>query len=221
MWQRSATRKACKGNHVRQKKLHPWPVRLTHWLNAACMVCMFMSGWAIYNASPLFSFRFPVSLTVGGWLGGALAWHFAFMWLLLINGAIYVLYGLASRHFKRELLPIGIAALKHDLTDALRFRLVHEKGVYNAVQRLMYWIVLAAGVLIVISGVAIWKPVQLQELVALLGGYDVARYVHFAAMTMIAAFVVIHLVLVILVPKTLLPMITGGVRTPDNGKNGS
>ncbi|UST61331.1 cytochrome b/b6 domain-containing protein [Pseudomonas moraviensis] len=206
---------------MRQKKLHPWPVRLTHWLNAACMVCMFMSGWAIYNVSPLFSFRFPVSLTVGGWLGGALAWHFAFMWLLLINGAIYVLYGFVSRHFKRELLPIGIAALKHDLTDALRFRLVHEKGVYNAVQRLMYWIVLAAGVLIVISGVAIWKPVQLQELVALLGGYDVARYVHFAAMTMIAAFVVIHLVLVILVPKTLLPMITGGVRTPDNGKNGS
>lgn len=206
---------------MRQKKLHPWPVRLTHWLNAACMVCMFMSGWAIYNASPLFSFRFPVSLTVGGWLGGALAWHFAFMWLLLINGAIYVLYGLASRHFKRELLPIGIAALKHDLTDALRFRLVHEKGVYNAVQRLMYWIVLAAGVLIVISGVAIWKPVQLQELVALLGGYDVARYVHFAAMATIAAFVVIHLVLVILVPKTLVPMITGGVRTPDNEKNGS
>lgn len=205
---------------MRQKKLHPWPVRLTHWLNAACMVCMFMSGWAIYNASPLFSFRFPVSLTVGGWLGGALAWHFAFMWLLLINGAIYVLYGLASRHFKRE-LPIGIAALKHDLTDALRFRLVHEKGVYNAVQRLMYWIVLAAGVLIVISGVAIWKPVQLQELVALLGGYDVARYVHFAAMAMIAAFVVIHLVLVILVPKTLVPMITGGVRTPNNEKNGS
>lgn len=206
---------------MRQKKLHPWPVRLTHWLNAACMVCMFMSGWAIYNASPLFGFRFAPALTVGGWLGGALAWHFAFMWLLLINGAIYVLYGLASRHFKRELLPIGIAALKHDLTDALRFRLVHEKGVYNAVQRLMYWIVLAAGVLIVISGVAIWKPVQLQELVALLGGYDVARYVHFAAMAMIAAFVVIHLVLVILVPKTLVPMITGGVRTPNNEKNGS
>ncbi|MDZ5431250.1 cytochrome b/b6 domain-containing protein [Pseudomonas fluorescens] len=206
---------------MRQKKMHPWPVCFTHWLNAACMVCMFMSGWAIYNASPLFSFRFPVSLTVGGWLGGALAWHFAFMWLLLINGAIYVLYGFVSRHFKRDLLPIGIAALKHDLTAALRFRLVHEKGVYNAVQRLMYWMVLAAGVLIVISGVAIWKPVQLQELVALLGGYDVARYVHFAAMAMIAAFVVIHLVLVILVPKTLLPMITGGVRTPDNEKNGS
>jgi len=211
---------ASKGKHVRQKKLHPWPVRLTHWLNAACMACMFMSGWAIYNASPLFGFRFPAAVTVGGWLGGALAWHFAFMWLLLINGSIYLLYGFASRHFKRELLPIGLAALKHDLTDALRLRLVHEKGVYNAVQRLMYWMVLAAGALVVISGVAIWKPIQLQELVALLGGYDVARYVHFGAMAMIAAFVVIHLSLVILVPKTLLPMITGGVRSLDTGKNG-
>lgn len=212
---------ASKGNYVRQKKLHPWPVRLTHWVNAACMVCMFMSGWAIYNASPLFGFRFPVAVTVGGWLGGALAWHFALMWLLLINGALYVLYGFASRHFKRELLPIRLAALKHDFTDALRLRLVHEKGVYNAVQRLMYWMVLGAGVLVVTSGVAIWKPIQLQELVALLGGYDIARYVHFAAMALIAAFVVIHLVLVILVPKTLLPMITGGVRTPDYEKNGS
>ncbi|MCO7597243.1 cytochrome b/b6 domain-containing protein [Pseudomonas brassicacearum] len=205
---------------MRQKQIHPWPVRLTHWLNAVCMVCMFMSGWAIYNASPLFGFRFPVALTVGGWLGGALAWHFAFMWLLLINGSIYVLYGIVSRHFRHALLPMGLAALKRDLTEALRFRLVHEKGVYNAVQRLMYWMVLAAGALVVISGVAIWKPIQLQELVALLGGYDVARYVHFAAMVMIAAFVVIHLALVMLVPKTLLPMITGGVRSLDTGKHG-
>ncbi len=192
--------------------IHPWPVRFTHWLNAFCMTCMFMSGWAIYNASPLFAFRFPVALTVGGWLGGSLAWHFAFMWLLLINGLSYALYGVISRHFKRNFLPIGLPALRHDLTDALRFRLVHEKGVYNAVQRLMYWVVLAAGGLVVISGLAIWKPIQLQELVALLGGYDIARYVHFAAMALIGAFVVVHLALVILVPKTLLPMITGGVR---------
>ncbi|RON51423.1 thioredoxin reductase [Pseudomonas frederiksbergensis] len=203
---------------MRKKSIHPWPVRLTHWLNAACMVCMFMSGWAIYNASPLFAFRFPVALTVGGWLGGSLAWHFAFMWLLFINGLIYVLYGLISRHFKRDFLPISVHAVKHDLTDALRFRLVHEKGVYNAVQRLMYWVVLAAGLLIVISGLAIWKPIQLQELVALLGGYDVARYVHFAAMAVIGAFIVVHLALVLLVPKTLLPMITGGVRPIESGR---
>lgn len=198
--------------------IHSWPVRLTHWLNAICMICMFMSGWGIYNASPLFAFRFATELTVGGWLGGSLAWHFAFMWLLFINGLVYVLYGLFSRHFKRDLLPIGLPALKRSVKDALRFRLVHERGVYNAVQRLMYWAVLAAGVLIVISGLAIWKPIQLQELVALLGGYDIARYVHFTAMAAIGAFVVVHLVLVILVPKTLLPMITGGLQPIESGK---
>jgi thiosulfate reductase cytochrome b subunit len=203
---------------MKKPRIHPWPVRLTHWLNAFGMTCMFMSGWAIYNASPLFAFRFPPSFTVGGWLGGALAWHFAVMWLLFFNGLIYVLYGLFSRHFKRDLLPITVKAVKQDLGDALRFKLVHQKGVYNAVQRLMYWLVLAAGVLIVVSGLAIWKPIQLQELVALLGGYDVARYVHFAAMAAIGAFTVVHLALVLLVPKTLLPMITGGVRPLDTGK---
>jgi thiosulfate reductase cytochrome b subunit len=202
---------------MKRTTLHPWPVRLTHWLNAVFMLCMFMSGWAIYNASPLFGFRFPASLTVGGWLGGALAWHFAFMWLLLGNGLVYMLYGWLSRHFKRDFLPVGLRSVKRDLNAALRLRLVHKKGVYNAVQRLMYWLVLAAGGLIVISGVAIWKPVQLQELVALLGGYDAARYVHFAAMAAIGAFVLVHLALVLMVPKTLLPMITGGVRPASNG----
>ncbi|MFI8479086.1 cytochrome b/b6 domain-containing protein [Pseudomonas sp. NPDC078700] len=202
-----------------KKPIHAWPVRLTHWINAVCMVCMFMSGWAIYNAAPLFAFRFPAQLTVGGWLGGALAWHFAFMWLLFINGLIYVLYGLISRHFKHDFLPISVQAVKHDLTDALRLRLVHEKGVYNAVQRLMYWLVLAAGVLVVLSGLAIWKPIQLQELVTLLGGYDVARYVHFAAMAVIGGFVVVHLTLVLLVPKTLLAMVTGGSKPIKGGES--
>lgn len=201
-----------------KQRIHSWPVRLTHWINAFGMTCMFMSGWAIYNASPLFAFRFPTQLTVGGWLGGALAWHFAVMWLLVANGLIYVLYGVLSKHFKRDFLPVSPKAVKRDLLDAVRLRLVHEKGVYNAVQRLMYWLVLAAGVLILVSGVAIWKPIQFQELVALLGGYDVARYVHFAAMAAIGAFVVVHLVLVLLVPKTLLPMITGGVRPMPTGK---
>ena len=129
-----------------------------------------------------------------------------------------MLYGWISRHFKRDFLPISVEAVKQDLTDALRMRLVHEKGVYNAVQRLLYWLVLAAGVLIVVSGLAIWKPIQLQELVALLGGYDSARYVHFGAMAVIGLFVVVHLTLVLLVPKTLLPMITGGVRPIESGK---
>ncbi|WP_296182929.1 cytochrome b/b6 domain-containing protein [Pseudomonas sp. UBA1879] len=203
---------------MKKTRIHPWPIRLTHWINAVGMVCMFMSGWGIYNASPLFRFSFPRDFTLGGWLGGALAWHFAVMWLLVINGLIYVLYGVFSKHFKRDFLPVTPNAVKRDLLDALRFRLKHEKGVYNAVQRLMYWLVLAAGVLIVVSGLAIWKPIQLQELTALFGGYDFARFVHFGAMAAIGAFVVVHLALVLLVPKTLLPMITGGTRVMESGK---
>ena len=204
---------------MKPRRIHPWPVRLTHWLNAIGMTCMFMSGWEIFNASPLFAFTFPKSLTLGGWLGGAIAWHFAVMWLLVINGLAYLLYGVFSRHFKRDLLPVSPVAVKRDLIAALRFRLVHEHGRYNAVQRLMYWLVLAMGVLIVLSGLAIWKPVQFQELAGLMGGFDTARKVHFAAMAAIGAFVVVHLVLVLLVPRTLLPMITGGRHRPDAVEN--
>ena len=149
---------------MKNRTIHPWPVRLTHWLNAAGMVGMFMSGWGIYNASPLFGFTFAKSLTLGGWLGGSIAWHFAVMWLLVINGLAYVLYGVFSRHFKRDLLPVHASAVKRDVVDALRLRLAHKHGTYNSVQRLMYWLVLLMGVVIVLSGLAIWKPVQFQEI---------------------------------------------------------
>jgi len=194
------------------RRIHPWPVRLTHWLNALGMTGMFMSGWGIYNASPLFGFTFPKDVTLGGWLGGSIAWHFAVMWLLVVNGLAYVLYGVFSRHFKRDLLPVSAVAVKRDLLDALRFRLAHQHGRYNAVQRLSYWLVLALSILVVLSGLSIWKPIQFQELVNLMGGYDFARYVHFAAMAGIGAFVVVHLLLVALVPRTFIPMITGGTR---------
>jgi len=193
----------------RRRLVHRWPVRLTHWLNALAMPCMFMSGWAIYNASPLFPFTFPAWATLGGWLGGAIAWHLAVLWVLLANGLIYLLYGLFSGHFRRDFLPLSPRAIGRDFAAAVRLRLGHQLGTYNAVQRLLYWGVLALGVLVVLSGLAIWKPVQLQVLATLLGGYDTARYVHFFAMAGIGAFVVVHLALVILVPRTLPPMITG------------
>ncbi|GGM00656.1 cytochrome b/b6 domain-containing protein [Pseudomonas asuensis] len=199
-----------------QRLVHAWPIRLTHWINALAMPCMFLSGWGIYNASPLFGFTFPAWATLGGWLGGSIAWHFAVMWVLAINGALYVLYSLASRHFRRDLLPIGVQAFRQDLTDALRFRLTHRLGTYNAVQRLMYWFVLVMGVLVVLSGLAIWKPVQLQALATLFGGFDRARYVHFLAMAGIGGFVIVHLALVMLVPRTFLPMITGRAKGADH-----
>jgi len=192
--------------------IHPWPVRLTHWINALGMPCMFLSGWGIYNASPLLPFKFPLWATLGGWLGGSIAWHLAVMWLLIVNASVYGLYGLFSRHFQRSFTPVTAQAVKRDLGQALTFTLKHHLGQYNAVQRLLYWAVLALGVLVVLSGLAIWKPVQLYWLAAPLGGFDVARYVHFIAMAGIGVFVLVHLILVALVPSTLWPMITGRAR---------
>ena len=198
----------------RRVRVHPLPVRLTHWVNAYAIGCMLMSGWAIYNASPLFGFRFPQWMTLGGWLGAATIWHFAAMWLLVGNGLLYVAYGLLSGHFRRRLLPLRPADILRDAKAALRFRLPHRSGEYNAVQRLLYVVALLLGALAVASGLALWKPVQLGWLTALFGGYEAARRVHFIAMAGIAGFVVVHLALVALVPRTLPAMITGGTRLP-------
>jgi thiosulfate reductase cytochrome b subunit len=189
--------------------VHPLAVRITHWLNALAILCMVTSGWAIYNASPIFPFAFPKWLTLGGWLGGAIAWHFAAMWLLAVNGLVYVIYGFVSGHFRRDFLPLTPAAVWRDFYAALTFKLSHRLGAYNAVQKLLYVAVLLMGVGVVISGLAIWKPVQFQFFTGLLGGYDTARIVHFAMMAGIAGFVAVHLALVALVPSTLPPMITG------------
>jgi thiosulfate reductase cytochrome b subunit len=195
--------------HRRRIKVHPLPVRMTHWVNVFAMGCMIMSGWQIYDASPLFPFTFPHWATLGGWLGEAIAWHLAAMWLLVTNGLVYGIYGLASGHFRRSFLPLSAGAVWADLKAALAFRLSHRLGRYNAVQRLLYVMVLLAGVLAVSSGLALWKPVQLRLLSLVFGGFEVTRRVHFVAMTGIVGFIAVHLALVLLVPKTLPPMITG------------
>jgi thiosulfate reductase cytochrome b subunit len=190
--------------------IHPRWVRITHWINAAAMVVMIGSGWEIYNASPLFPFTFPKSITLGGWLAGALLWHFAAMWVLAVNGAVYVVLGLITGRFRRKLLPIRLSEVIADTKAALTFKLSHENlAVYNSVQRLLYVGVILAGVVIVLSGLALWKPVQLQELTALFGGYEATRYVHFFAMAAIVGFLAIHVALALLVPKSLRAMIAG------------
>nr|WP_154324363.1 cytochrome b/b6 domain-containing protein [Pantoea sp. 201603H] len=195
-----------------KKVLHPWPLRVCHWINVLVMVGMMMSGWGIYNASPLFDFTFPQVMTVGGWLGGNIAWHLAVMWLLAANGLIYLLWGLCSGHFKERFFPVSVASVWRDMRQALTFSLVHRAGHYNAVQKVMYLGVLLLGLLLVLSGLSIWKPVQFSGLVMLLGGFDIARYVHFFAMSGVLLFVIVHLLMVLLVPKTLPAMITGGRR---------
>jgi thiosulfate reductase cytochrome b subunit len=190
--------------------IHPRWVRVTHWLNALAVVVMVGSGWEIYNASPLFPFTFPKSITLGGWLAGALLWHFAAMWLLAINGLIYLTLGFVTGRFRRKLWPIRPSDVIADTKAALTCQLSHDDlSIYNAVQRLLYAGVIVAGVVIVLSGLAMWKPVQLQELSALFGGYEASRYAHFFAMAVIVGFLVIHIVLAIVVPRSLRAIITG------------
>jgi thiosulfate reductase cytochrome b subunit len=192
------------------KVIQPAWVRTVHWINAVAIILMIMSGWQIYNASPLFNFTFSPSITLGGWLGGALLWHFAAMWLLMVNGLVYLTLGFATGRFRKKLLPITPGGVISDARAALTGRLSHaDLTRYNYVQKLLYVGIIVVGILIVLSGLSIWKPVQLQWLTALFGGYDVARYVHFICMSAIVAFLIVHVALAVLVPKSLRAMIIG------------
>ena len=192
-------------------KIHPGWVRVCHWINALAILVMIGSGWQIYNASPLFdALEFSRKITLGEWLGGALMWHFAAMWVLVINGLVYVTLGLATGRFRRKLLPIYPSDIVADIKAAVTFKLSHEDlSHYNAVQKVLYVGIILTGVVIIASGLSIWKPVQFQELTSFFGGYDTARYVHFAAMAAIVAFLVVHVSLAVLVPKSLRAMVTG------------
>jgi thiosulfate reductase cytochrome b subunit len=195
---------------VEYKIIHPLWLRLTHWLNAIAVFVMVLSGWRIYNASPIFPFRFPVGLTLGGWLGGALQWHFAAMWLLIVNGLVYLALNLGSGRLRRQLFPVRLQSVIADFAAALKGRLAHaDLRQYNAVQKLAYLFVIADSILVVLSGLVVWKSVQFPLLRTLMGGFDSARTVHFFAMAGLVAFILVHLALVILVPRTLVAMIRG------------
>jgi len=207
----AATHQATLPDAAKSPLVHPLWVRVTHWINALAMLVMIGSGWQIYDASPLFSFlQFPRQIALGQWLAGALLWHFAAMWLLVINGIVYVTLGILTGRFRRKLFPIHPREVVSDFLAAMRGKLSHDDlTVYNAVQRLLYVGVILAGIVIMLSGISIWKPVQFWWLTAIFGGYDAARYVHFFAMTAIVGFLTVHVVLACIVPKSLRAMIVG------------
>ncbi|MBN9524735.1 MAG: cytochrome b/b6 domain-containing protein [Alphaproteobacteria bacterium] len=193
------------------RQMHPPAIRIMHWLNALAMLVMVTSGWKIYEDEPLFgTVRFPDAITLGGEAQGALQWHYAGMWLMVANGLAYVAYGLATGRFRRLLLPIRPGELLATLRDALRLRLGHDDLTrYNPVQKAMYVGVLAIGFVQVISGLAIWKPVQFAELTLLFGDFQGARIAHFVGMMAIVLFVFVHATLALIVPQTLRAMLTG------------
>ena len=213
---------------ARNVQRHPLLRRICHWLNALAMLVMIGSGWRIYNWYPALpiSFEFPTWLSLGGdppfvqpghgedGLANALAWHFAGMWLLVVNFAVYVVYGFVSRHFQRDFWPVGPRSFWRDFTDAARGKLSHALGSYNAVQRVFYWGVMAATLVMILTGLGIWKPVQFQLFAWMFGGYETARVFHFLGMAAIVGFLVVHVALTILVPKTLVAMVTGEASEP-------
>jgi thiosulfate reductase cytochrome b subunit len=206
------------------RRLHPLPVRIMHWINAVAMVIMIGSGWKIYNDSVIFSWlRFSDAVTIGGdpdialklhgnaGQSGALQWHFFAMWILAVNGLGYVVYGLRTGRFRRMLFPIRTRDLIANIGDALRFRLRHDDLTsYNAVQRVLYTLIILVSIVQILAGLAIWKPVQFWWLLALFYDFQGARLAHFFGMVAIVAFMLVHITLALIVPRTLIAMVTGG-----------
>jgi thiosulfate reductase cytochrome b subunit len=201
-----------KSNARHERRLHPLPVRIMHWINAAAIFIMIGSGWKIYNDDVIFGWlHFPDAVIIGKWAQHGLQWHFFGMWIFVLNGLAYLGYGIASGRFRQKLFPISVRELLATVGDALRLRLGHDDLThYNPVQKILYLGIILIGLLIVVSGLALWKPVQFSELAALFGSFQTIRLVHFLCMSAIVLFLLVHVALALLVPQSLVAMLTGG-----------
>lgn len=196
----------------RERQLHPLPLRVMHWVNAAAIFIMIGSGWKIYNDDVILGWlHFPDWIVIGKWAQYGLQWHFFGMWIFVINGLVYLTYGIVTGRFRQKLFPITLRDIIATLNDALRFHLTHDDlTVYNAVQKILYLGVILAGILIVMTGLCLWKPVQFSELAGLFGSFQIIRVIHFLCMAAIVAFILVHVALALLVPQSLVSMFTGG-----------
>ena len=200
------------------RRLHPLPLRIMHWVNAIAVLIMITSGWKIYNDEVIFGWlHFPEYLTLGVWAQHGLQWHFLGMWIFAFNGLAYLTYGIFSGRFWQKLFPVSPSEVLATVNDAMRFRLKHDDLThYNAVQKVLYLGIIMVGILTLMSGLAIWKPVQFSELLALFYDFQTARLVHFLCMTAFVLFLCVHVALALLVPQSLVAMITGGPEVKDD-----
>ena len=205
---------------------HPLTRRIFHWVMALSILAMIGSGWRIYNASPIFPFTFPEWITLGGdvqtslarhgdpGVASAIAWHFAAMWTLVVSYLLFLLAGIVTGHFRRDFLPVGPVSITRDFIAAATFRLEHRLGEYNAVQKAAYLGMLTLVAITILSGIAIWKPVQTYPLELLFGGFQGVRLVHFIVMVGVVLFILVHVGLTLIVPRTLLAMVVGRATEP-------
>jgi Ni/Fe-hydrogenase b-type cytochrome subunit len=187
---------------------HPAVVRLCHWLSALAVAILVASGLEVFAAFPGFGdkvpqrdlFTPPEVVRLGGWLGGALQWHLTFAWVFLTGGLVYVAYQVTTGNYRQVLFSTddvrGVWPMaRHYFFFGPR---PAQRESYNPLQKLAYSIAIAAGGVLAATGLALYKPVQLSGLVRAIGGLRLARVWHFAAMSVLVAFVPGHLIMVAL-----------------------
>ena len=181
-----------------------------HWTNAFAVIIMTLSGWRIYDATNFLGFGIPDVITLGGWLGGALLWHFAAMWVLGINAIAYIVMNIITKRLWTRFFPFSPRSIWQDTQAFLKGTLSHaDLSHYNAVQKVLYVSVMFAILAVILSGLVLFKSVQFPLLRELMFGYEGARRVHFIAMTFLTGFFIVHVFMSLLVPKSLKAMITG------------
>ena len=206
-------------------KRNHWVIRVTHWVNVVAIVLMAGSGMRIFNAHPAFARpgeHFPLNpweghaipkwLTFGGWLAGARHWHFAAMWLLVANALVYLGFLCLHGEWRTVTPHRGDARAAIEMIRFYAFaRNDHPRqGKHNALQRSTYFAMPVLGAILVLSGLAIWKPVSLHFVTVLFVNYKWARVVHFTAMTLLLLLSLIHVFMVLTVdPYSLRSMVTG------------
>ena len=204
---------------------HPWVVRFSHWVNAVALFVMVGSGLQIFRAFPSFGAKipqqdllnWPTAFAIGGWLGGALQWHLTFIWIYIATGLFYIGYEVLSGNYRQILfMPADIRGVWPMARHYFFFGPEPPATqVYNPLQKLAYTSAIVLGVLSVLTGIAVWKPVQFSWLAWLMGGFHLARVWHFVVMWAIVFFVLGHLVMIVVHGwNNFMSMLTGWKTNP-------
>ncbi|MEL6299424.1 MAG: cytochrome b/b6 domain-containing protein [Pseudomonadota bacterium] len=203
---------------IKHRSPHALWLRLAHWTLAISTLGLISSGFAIFNAAPFYDISFPTVIALGTDLTGALRWHFLFIWTFAGSLSLLILGRLIKTRSAPPLIPIRASKVRVEIVDTFRLKLAHQPGVYIHTQRLLYLGCFALLALALLSGLVLWKPVQLQALASVVGGYELARRIHFWSMTGLGAFIAVHLTMVLVAPSTLLGMLFGA-RVPRSEKS--